>query len=726
LTYTDTGLASGTTYYFTVSAVNSAGVSASSSEVSSGPSPPSSLVATPGNTQVTLTWPAVSGATGYLVQRSTVNLGPYSVIGTSVGPSWSDTGLTNGTPYYYVVASVSTTSGTGVNSVQATATPSASFPLAPLNLTATPATGQIALAWNSSAGATSYEVMRSTGSGGPYATIATGVTTTSSADSGVLGGLTYYYVVSASNANGTGAWSNQASATVPGTSTLIWTGSSSTAWDFATTNWVTGTGAATTYADGVNVLFPDTASTGTVALATAVNPAEVEFTNSTLAYALNSSSAGISGTAEVVMNGSATVTVTGANSYSGGTTISDGIYALGGYDGGNESPGATGGTNASLGSAGLLINGGGELSLGGVAGAVETYLIPNAITINNGSIHSLDGVQELTGGLTIDSGGASLIPQWSNKNFLIESTFSGSGNVTINDSKASGSDTAAGYVEVVEAANPYNGVITISPPSTGYLGGILDIGNNTALINATIIDNNTTVTGLLFATTAPQIGALSGAGNIPLPSSSLTAGGNGTSTTYSGVLSGAGAFTKAGSGTMILSGSNTYTGATKVTGGILEITGAIADSTSANVSSGAVLYLAGGTLQIAGAITNNGLIKLSGSATLTSTGTFANNGVLDLIDGPQTLPPNFTNDGTVLTSSSVQPQAVTMSGSSFTLTIQGYAQHTYQLQRTSSLTAPVTWTNVGAAQLGAGSPLIFSDSGGATGTQGFYQITVSP
>jgi autotransporter-associated beta strand protein len=176
---------------------------------------------------------------------------------------------------------------------------------------------------------------------------------------------------------------------------------------------------------------------------------------------------------------------------------------------------------------------------------------------------------------------------------------------------------------------------------------------------------------------------------------------------------------------MILSGSNTYTGATTVTGGVLEITGAVADSTSASVSSGAVLYLAVGTLNIAGAITNNGLIKLSGSATLTSTGTFTNNGVLDLINGPQTLPSNFTNDGTVLTSSSVQAHGVTMSGSIFTLTIQGYADHTYQLQRTSSLTAPVTWTNVGAAQVGTGAPLTFSDSGGATGTQGFYQIMVS-
>jgi len=67
-----------------------------------------------------------------------------------------------------------------------------------------------------------------------------------------------------------------------------------------------------------------------------------------------------------------------------------------------------------------------------------------------------------------------------------------------------------------------------------------------------------------------------------------------------------------------------------------------------------------------------------------------------------------------------------MSGSNFMLTIQGYAQHTYQLQRAASLTAPVTWTNVGAAQTGNGSTLFFTDTGGASGTQGFYKVQVSP
>ena len=86
-------------------------------------------------------------------------------------------------------------------------------PLAPTGLAATPGNNEVDLSWNASAGATSYNVKRSTVSGGPYTTIAPGVTATSFNDSTAANGVTYFYVVSAENAAGESADSSQVSAT---------------------------------------------------------------------------------------------------------------------------------------------------------------------------------------------------------------------------------------------------------------------------------------------------------------------------------------------------------------------------------------------------------------------------------------------------------------------------------------------------------------------------------
>ncbi|MFN2513923.1 MAG: fibronectin type III domain-containing protein [Pyrinomonadaceae bacterium] len=122
--------------------------------------------------------------------------------------------MTNGTTYYYVVTAVNS-AGESANSNQASATPTAppTPPAAPTGLTATAGNAQVALSWTASSGATSYNVKRSTTSGGPYTTIAPGVTTTSYTDASVTNGTTYYYVVTAVNSTGESANSNQASAT---------------------------------------------------------------------------------------------------------------------------------------------------------------------------------------------------------------------------------------------------------------------------------------------------------------------------------------------------------------------------------------------------------------------------------------------------------------------------------------------------------------------------------
>ncbi len=180
------------------------------------PSAPTGLTATAGNATVTLSWTASSGATSYNVLRSTTSGSGYTSVGTSTSTSYSNTGLTNGTTYYYVVTATNS-AGTSGNSSQASATPAASgtIPAAPLGLTATASGATVALSWNASSGATSYTLLRSTTSGSGYGSIVTqsGLSYT---DTSVSGGTTYYYVVRATNSAGTSGNSSQVFATPSG------------------------------------------------------------------------------------------------------------------------------------------------------------------------------------------------------------------------------------------------------------------------------------------------------------------------------------------------------------------------------------------------------------------------------------------------------------------------------------------------------------------------------
>ncbi len=89
-------------------------------------------------------------------------------------------------------------------------------PPAPTGLAATPGDTQVALSWNPSSGAATYNVKRSMTSGGPYSTIAPGLATTDYTNTGLTNGTTYYYVVSASNSHGESPNSSQVSATPTG------------------------------------------------------------------------------------------------------------------------------------------------------------------------------------------------------------------------------------------------------------------------------------------------------------------------------------------------------------------------------------------------------------------------------------------------------------------------------------------------------------------------------
>ncbi|MGE5469641.1 MAG: malectin domain-containing carbohydrate-binding protein [Bacteroidota bacterium] len=184
--------------------------------------PPANLNALPGNASASLSWSAVPGASSYNVKQAQSSSGPFSTLGNVTTTSYTSSGLTNGTPYYYVASAVNL-AGESPNSAVASVTPSApstsppppttSLPVAPATLGATPGNGSATISWGTVSGATGYNVKRASTSAGPYTTIASSQTATSYTNSGLSNGITYYYVVSAVNAAGEGPNSGYTSVT---------------------------------------------------------------------------------------------------------------------------------------------------------------------------------------------------------------------------------------------------------------------------------------------------------------------------------------------------------------------------------------------------------------------------------------------------------------------------------------------------------------------------------
>jgi len=162
--YLDTAVTNGTTYFYVVSAASASGKSPDSAEASATPTAPpaapTGLSATAGNAQIHLTWSSSAGASSYQIYRATASGGegniPYRTGVTAA--EFTDTGLTNGTTYFYQVAAVNA-GGSSPRSAEASATPVAPPP-APSGVAATPADSQVRLTWNASPGAASYTIYR--------------------------------------------------------------------------------------------------------------------------------------------------------------------------------------------------------------------------------------------------------------------------------------------------------------------------------------------------------------------------------------------------------------------------------------------------------------------------------------------------------------------------------------------------------------------------------------
>ena len=147
-----------------------------------------------GTGRVTLSWLPSPGADSYQVQRSTVSGSNYATVATLSGTSsYTDTGLTNGTTYYYVITAIGD-QGMSATSPQIAAVPGVLN--IPTNLVGVAGYNQASLSWTAPIGAVSYNVKRSLTGTSNFTAIAS-VTSTSYLDTGVSNGISYYYVVTA-------------------------------------------------------------------------------------------------------------------------------------------------------------------------------------------------------------------------------------------------------------------------------------------------------------------------------------------------------------------------------------------------------------------------------------------------------------------------------------------------------------------------------------------------
>jgi hypothetical protein len=222
--YSDTGLTCSTTYYYRVRAYNAGGNSgysntANTTTVVCTPTMPSGLTATQvSQAQIDLAWVDNSNnESGFKIERSPNGTSDWTQIAT-IGANittYSNTGLTCGTTYYYRVRAYNAGGDSGYSNTANGATV-ACAPVAPSGLTATQVSQtQINLAWtDNSSNENGFKIERSpNGASGwtQIATVGAGVTTYGS--TGLTCSTTYYYRVRAYNAGGDSGYSNTANTT---------------------------------------------------------------------------------------------------------------------------------------------------------------------------------------------------------------------------------------------------------------------------------------------------------------------------------------------------------------------------------------------------------------------------------------------------------------------------------------------------------------------------------
>ncbi len=242
----------------------------------------------------------------------------------------------------------------------------------------------------------------------------------------------------------------------------------------------------------------------------------------------------------------------------------------------------------------------GSLTLGDTTSAANQF----GLTVNPNGAFNL--ALQSTGNATVTK----VATTFDGVNDLISAPVVLNSNAVFSNASSNSTDSRLEFTGVISGTGNLTiggtGLVRLSAPNTfngtTVLGtGRLQLGNSTALQNSTVATSASSG-GLVFRTEEASnsftFGGLSGEGNFALqkagsgPGVNLFVGNNNADTTYSGVMSSNGSLTKVGSGRLILSGNNTYSGVTNIRSGTLEVTatgyvgaGAITLNTGATGSS---------------------------------------------------------------------------------------------------------------------------------------------
>jgi fibronectin-binding autotransporter adhesin len=346
-----------------------------------------------------------------------------------------------------------------------------------------------------------------------------------------------------------------------------WSGANNSTWDTITANnWIQN-GGPVVFANGGPTLFDDTLTANSdVTISGIVQPSSLTVNNSLTNYSITSSTGNnIGGSATISKAGSGTLTlVGGANTYTGVTTLGEGIVSVGTLANGG-SPSDIG--QAASGAANLVLNGGTLQYTGGAAGIDRLFTLGTS-----------GGAIEASGAGALVLSNAASIGYLGNGPRTL--TLRGSlddantlGAIIGNNGGATALNKSDAGRWILTGANTYSGVTTIN-------GGVLQIGNggaSGAIGSGNIVNNG----GLEFNRT----------GNV----------------TVSGAISGSGSLTNNGTGTVILTANATYSGTTAINAGVLQAGNA-----------GATGQLPSGT-----PIVNNGTLIYNTTGNYVSAGFFA-------------------------------------------------------------------------------------------------------